>query len=105
MRFDIVLVDDFEEHVHDLTFDIGAHDHKLAIDSVQNSFEIVALSRVLAVKQLKEAIDEVVADVLCDHVWAKMDSKDEFKKQFVDELQVGPGFLEVRFILIRVHRR
>ena len=69
MCLDIVLVNDFEEHVHYLTFDIGAHDHELAIDSVQNSFEIVALSRVLAVKQLQEAIDEVVADMLRDHVW------------------------------------
>ena len=84
MRFDIVLVDNFQEHVHYLTLDIGAHDHELAIDSVQNSFEIVALSRVLAVKQFQEAIDEVIADVLRDHVWAQMDSKDEFKKQFVD---------------------
>ena len=78
MRFDIVLVDDFEEHVHYLTFDIGAHDHELAIDSVQNSFEIIALSRVLAVKQFEETIDKVVADVLRDHVRAQMDSKDEF---------------------------
>ena len=50
MRFDIVLVDYFEEHVHYLTLDVGAHDHELAIDSVQDSFEIVALTRVLAVK-------------------------------------------------------
>ena len=70
MRFDIVLVDNFQEHVHDLTLDIGAHDHELAIDSVQDSFEIVALSRVLAVKQFQEAVDEVIADVLRDHVWA-----------------------------------
>ena len=70
MRLDIVLVNYFEEHVHYLTFDVRAHLHKLAVDSVQNSFEIVALSRVLAVKQLQEAIDEVVADVLRDHVWA-----------------------------------
>ena len=80
MRFDIVLVDYFEEHVHDLTLDVGAHDHELAIDSVQDSFEIVALTRVLAVKQFQEAIDEVIADVLGDHVWAQMDSKDEFKE-------------------------
>ena len=78
MRFDIVLVDDFEEHVHDLTFDIGAHDHELAIDSMQNSFEVITLSRVLAVKQFQETIDEVVADVLRDHIRAQMDSKDEF---------------------------
>ena len=70
MRFDIVLVDDFKKHVHDLTFDIGAHDHELAIDSVQDSFEIITLSRVLAVKQFQEAVDEVIADVLRDHVWA-----------------------------------
>ena len=86
-----------------MTFDIGTHLHKLAIDPVQNSFEIIALSRVLAVKQFQETIYEVVADVLRDHVRAQMDSKDEFKEQLVDELQVGPGFLEVRFILIRVH--
>ena len=78
MRFDIVLVHYFQEHVHDLTFDVGAHDHELAIDSMQNSFEVITLSRVLAVKQFQETIDEVVADVLRDHVRAQMDSKDEF---------------------------
>ena len=70
MRLDVVLVDDLEQHVHDLTFDVGAHDHELAIDSVQDSFEIITLSRVLAVKQFQEAVDEVIADVLRDHVWA-----------------------------------
>ena len=74
----IVLVDDFEENVHNLTFDVGAHAHELAIDSVQNSFEVVTLTRVLAVKQFEETVDEVVADVLRDHVMAQMGSEDEF---------------------------
>ena len=32
-----------------------------------------------------------------------MDGKNEFEEQFVDELQVRPGLLQVRFILVRVH--
>ena len=72
MRLNVVLVDDFEEHVHYLTFDIGAHLHKLAIDPVQNSFEIIALSRVLTVKEFQETIDKVVADVFRNYVVAQM---------------------------------
>ena len=55
-----------------MTFDIGAHLHKLAIDPVQNSFEIIALSRVLTVKEFQETIDKVVADVFRNYVVAQM---------------------------------
>ena len=72
MRLDIVLVNDFKEHVHYLTFDVGAHLHKLAVDSVQNSFEIVTLSRVLTIKEFQETIDKVVTDVFRDYVVAQM---------------------------------
>ena len=104
MRLDIVLVDYFEEHVHYLTFDVGAHAHKLAVDSVQNSFEVIALTRVLAIKEFQETIDKVVADVLRDYIVAQMRGKDKFKEQFIDELQVRPGLLEMGLVLIRVHR-
>ena len=72
MSLDIVLINDFEEHVHYLTFDVGAHLHKLAVDSVQNSFEIVTLSRVLTIKEFEETIDKVVTDVFRDYVVAQM---------------------------------
>ena len=93
MRFDIVLVDDFEEHVHYLTFDIGTHLHKLAIDPVQNSFEIIALSRVFTVEEFQETVDKVVADVFRNYVVAQIWRQDKFKEQFVDELNVRPGLL------------
>lgn len=35
---------------------------------------------------------------------AKVNSQDELEEEFVDQLQVGPGFLQVRFIFIRVDR-
>ena len=72
MRLDIVLVNDFEKHVHYLTFDVRAHLHKLAVDSVQNSFQIVTLSRVFTIKEFEETIDKVVTDVFSDYVVAQM---------------------------------
>ena len=76
-----------------MTFDIGTHLHKLAIDPVQNSFEIIALSRVLTVEEFQETVDKVVADVFRNYVVAQIWRQDKFKEQFVDELNVRPGLL------------
>ena len=93
MRLYIVLINDFEEHVHYLTFDIGTHLHKLAIDPVQNSFKIIALSRIFTIEEFQETVDKVVADVFRNYVVAQIWRQDKFKEQFVDELNVRPGLL------------
>lgn len=46
MRLNVVLVDNFEEEVHDLCFDAGSEAHEFAVDSVQDRLQVVALTRV-----------------------------------------------------------
>ena len=84
MRLNIVLVDDFEEHVHDLLLDVLSQSHEFAVNPMENRLEVVSLTRVLAVEELEEAADKVVRDVLHDHILAQVHGKDEFEEQFVD---------------------
>lgn len=56
-----------KNEVHDLGANVRALNHILAIDSVQNSLEIVTLSRIFAVKQVKELDDEILRNVLRYH--------------------------------------
>ena len=72
MRLDIVLVNYFEEHVHYLTFDVRAHLHKLAVDSVQRRLEEVPLPGVLGVKQTQEVRDEPLVNKLLCQTWLKV---------------------------------
>ena len=72
---------------------------------MQDGLQVVTFTRILAIKKLQEAAYKVVWDVLNDHILAKMDGKNEFEEQFVDELQVRPGLLQVRLIFVRVHIR
>ena len=44
-----------------------------------------------------------MGDVLNDHILTQVNGEYELEEQLVDELQVRPGFLKVRFILIWVH--
>ena len=47
-----------QKQVHNLSFDVGAQLHVLAVNTVQNGFQIVALARVLRIEQLKERLDK-----------------------------------------------
>ena len=105
MCLDVILVDNLEEHVHNLLFDVTPQGHKFTVNAVQNSLQVVALTWVLTVEKLEEAADKVVRDMLDDHILAQMDSEYELQKQLIDKLQVRPGLLEMRLILIRVHVR
>lgn len=105
MSLNVVLVNYTHEHVHDLVFDVWTHLHEFAIHAVQDGFQIVTLARVLTIEKFKEAVDKVVRDVLDDHVMTQMACENELKQELVDKLQVRPGLLKMRFVLIRVNRR
>ena len=70
----------------DLLLDNWANGHKLAVDAVQDCLQVVALARVLTVKQLQEAADKVARDVLDDDIVAKVSRQDELEKQLVNKL-------------------
>ena len=104
VRLDIILVNDLEEHVHYLFFDRRSHGHKLAVNTMQDSLQVVSFTRVLAIKQLQEARDEIVRHMLDDHIMSHMRRQNEFQKKFIDELQVRPIFLQMWFILVGIDR-
>ena len=70
MRLNVVGVDDLEKNIHDLLLDSGTDGHKLAVNTVQDRLEVVALARVFAVEKFQEAANEVVGDVLDDNIVA-----------------------------------
>lgn len=104
MRLNVVLIDDFEEHVHDLVFDKFPQCHEFAIDAMQDCLQVVSLTWVFTIKQLKEAADKILRQVPDDHVRAQVWRQDELKEKLVDELQVRPGVFQVRLVFVRVHR-
>ena len=50
VRLNIVLVDDPEQHVHDLILNQLPHLHELAIDPMQYGLEVISLTRILTIK-------------------------------------------------------
>ena len=93
MRLDIVLVDHLEENVHDLMLDVYSQGHKLAVDAVQNRLQVVALTRIFTIKELKEATYKVMRHMLHDHILTKMNGKDKLKEQ---KLKSSSIFLEYK---------
>lgn len=74
MRLDVILVDDFEEHVHDLRLDVWSQCHEFAVNTMQDGLKVISLTWVLAVEELQEAAYKVVRNVLHDHILAQMNS-------------------------------
>ena len=70
---------------------------------MQDGLQVVTLTRVLAIKKLQEAAYKVMWNMLHDHILTQMDGQNELEEQFVDELQVRPGLLQMRLILVGVH--
>lgn len=70
MRLDVILIDNLEEHIHDLRLNVGSHSHKLAVHAMQDGFQVVTLSRIFAIEQLEETVDKGSTDFLDDHVVA-----------------------------------
>jgi hypothetical protein len=103
VRLNVVLVDNLEEDVHDLTLDVGADGHEFSVDSVEDCLQIIALTGVFAVEKLQETVNKVVRDVLRDHIMAKVGSQNKFEEEFVDKLEMWPCFLKMWLVLIRVH--
>ena len=103
MRLNVVLVDDLEEDVHDLALDVGTNGHEFAVDSMEDGLQVVALTGVFAVEKLQETVNEVVRDVLRDHIVAEVGCQNEFEQELVDKLEMWPCFLKMWLVFVRVH--
>lgn len=78
MRFS--LVDNSEENIHDLFFDVPSEIHELAENAVQDRLQVVSLTGVFAVKELKETVDELVANLLHDLARLQVGGQDELEE-------------------------
>ena len=99
------LVDEAVEGVVDGAPDEGAVRHELAVHPVQDRLEVVPLARVLRVDQQDHLHDHVLVDVLLGDLRVGVAGDDEAEQELVDELQVRPGRLERRVLLLRPQRR
>ena len=101
----VALVDEAVEGVVDGAPDEGAVRHELAVHPVQDRLEVVPLARILRVEQLQHRDDRGLIDVSLRHLRVDIARDDEAEEELVDELQVGPGRLQERLVLLRVKVR
>mmetsp|Transcript_39496 Transcript_39496/g.102232 ORF Transcript_39496/g.102232 Transcript_39496/m.102232 type:complete len:344 (+) Transcript_39496:133-1164(+) len=98
----LALIDDLEEHVLDGTADEGAQGHELTVDAVQDGLQVVALPRILGVEELKQLQHEVLINKTLGDLGVHVVAHDEAQEKLVDDLEVRPGALQERLVVLRV---
>lgn len=98
-----LLVCNEKDEIHHLLANVGPLNHILSINSVKNCLQIVAFSRILAVKQVKELDNKVLRDVLSNYGILQMRRHHKLEEQFVNELHVRPCLFKMRLILIWIN--
>lgn len=81
------LEDESIENVVDGLADEGAVDHELAIDAVEDGFEIVPFPRVLAVKEFQQLQDKVLVNVLFGNLGVCVIANHVAEQELIDDLQ------------------
>eukprot|EP00983_Pelagomonas_calceolata_P134309 1162049-Pelagomonas_calceolata.AAC.7 len=81
--------DEAVEDVVDGLADEGPMYHELAVDAVQDGLEVVALARVLRVKQLQQLEDELLVDVLLGDLGIRVIGHDVAQQELVHNLHLG----------------
>ena len=82
--------------------DVGAKAKKLAVDTMQYGFEEVALARILAVEQVEQLEEKLLIYIFFGYIWLKVGRFQEAKKKLIDDLQVRPGGLQIRLVLLGI---
>mmetsp|Transcript_45818 Transcript_45818/g.147118 ORF Transcript_45818/g.147118 Transcript_45818/m.147118 type:complete len:304 (+) Transcript_45818:779-1690(+) len=98
----LALVDDLEEDVLDGPADEGAEGHELAVDAVEDGLQVVALTRILGVEQLQKLKHEVLIDEALGNLGIHVVGHHEAQEELVHDLQVRPGPLQARLLLVGV---
>ena len=96
------LVDKPVEDIVDLLPNVRPQPKELAVDAVQRRLEKVTLSRVLRVEEVEQLQDEFVVDVTLGDRRLEVRRLEKAQKKLVDKLQVGPGHLQGRLVLLGV---
>lgn len=98
----LCLIDKPMKCVVDLFADVSSKAEEFSIDTMQNGLEEVALTRVLTIEQIEQLHEELLIDVLLGCVGLKVRRLQEPQEKLVNNLEVGPGRLQIRFVLFRV---
>ena len=80
MCLDVIGIDDLEQRIHDLRLNLLPQSHILTVDAMQDGLEVVALTRILAIEQLEEAVNKVLRNVLDDGVVTQVRSQNELEQ-------------------------
>jgi len=99
----LIFISNFEKKIHDLYSNCCSKRHELPIDSVENGFQVVSLSRILRVKEIKHLFNEGVCDVHGYCLRRNELSHNKLQKKFIDKLKMRPCFLKMRFIFIWIN--
>ena len=97
-----LLVSYQQNKVHDLLADVRPEDHKLAIDSVHDGLQVVALPWIFRVKQLEQLNNECLGDMGGHDLGWDLGTHHELEEKLVHQLEVGPRPFEMRLIFIGV---
>ena len=96
------LVNEPVKYVVDGLPDEGSMCHEFSIDPVQDRLEVIALARVLCVKELEELENEGIVDVLLPDLSVHLVGDYVSQQEFVNDLQVRPRWLKSGLFLFRV---
>jgi hypothetical protein len=97
-------VRELEEDIVNGSPDIGPKVEEFAVDSMQRRFQEVSFSRVFGVEKLEQLKDEMMVDVGLGDVGVEVLALDESKKEFVNDLDMGPSDFQDRLVFLRVKR-
>jgi len=96
----LCLKDEPVEHIVDGLADEWPVYHELAIDAVEHGLEILALTRILGVKEVEEAEDEGVVHIPLGDLGVGVGRNNVSEEEVIDELEVWPGGVEVWLLLV-----
>ena len=75
---------------------------EFSVDAVKSGLKEVALTRVFRVKKLQQLEHEAMVDVCLGDVGVKVLALDEAKEELINDLNMWPGNLEDRLVLLRI---
>mmetsp|Transcript_34091 Transcript_34091/g.96634 ORF Transcript_34091/g.96634 Transcript_34091/m.96634 type:complete len:367 (+) Transcript_34091:973-2073(+) len=96
------LVDEAVEDVVHRLADKRAVHHELAVYTVEDGLQVVALAGVLRVKQLQQPNHKVLVNVLAGDLGVRVVGNHVAKQELVHDLQVRPSKFKERLLLFRV---
>ena len=93
---------ELEEDIVDRSANEGPEVEELPIDAVQRRLEEIPFSWVLRVEQFEKLENEAVVDICLGDVGIEVLALDESEEEFINDLDVRPGNLQNRLVLLRV---